>query len=247
MIATKKKAETKTPAKPGKQPEVTRRGAKVVTIGTPAEPVHGKLGAKWCDRGNRGDRVLVIKERVADVLATKRVYDKTVPGYVDKPVRQAMWACEVVSGENRSCHDSTAHTMKRVFIRDDNLGRLFVPYAVKHPPKPEELHPRIELDKALTERLKKAGEQPPPPAHHPVPGARPPAGDGMVPLKSDLGQALMDEHEAKGGDATLTDDMRANTGLPLAPDANCVTQPDGGCVGGLAAGLPQCTHDPRES
>ena len=237
--ATKKKAETKTPAKPGKQPEVTRRGAKVVTIGTPAEPVHGKLGAKWCDRGNRGDRVLVIKERIADVLATKRVYDKTVPGYVDKPVRQAMWACDVVSGENRSCHDSTAHTMKRVFIRDDNLGRLFVPYAVKHPPKPEELQrvdplgsseaKELVFDRAL------------------IPGARPPAGDGMVPLKSDLGQALMDEHEAKGGDATLADDMRANTGMPLGPDANCVTQPDGGCVGGLAAGLPQCTHDPRES
>lgn len=206
--ATKKKAETKTPAKPGKQPEVTRRGAKVVTIGTPAEPVHGKLGAKWCDRGNRGDRVLVIKERVADVLATKRVYDKTVPGYVDKPVRQAMWACDVVSGENRSCHDSTAHTMKRVFIRDDNLGRLFVPYAVKHPPKPEELL-------------------------------------GLTPAEAAVANDKLKSHQEARRVVAQT--VRAfTTPETLRPGARPPAG-DGGCVGGLAAGLPQCTHDPRES
>lgn len=30
-----------------------------------------------------------------------------------------------------------------------------------------------------------------------------------------------------------------------SPDANCLTQPDGECVGGLMAGLPRCMHDQR--
>ena len=29
----------------------------------------------------------------------------------------------------------------------------------------------------------------------------------------------------------------------VEPDANCITTPDGGCVGGLAAGNEPCMHD----
>jgi len=29
------------------------------------------------------------------------------------------------------------------------------------------------------------------------------------------------------------------------PDANCVTTADGGCIGGLSAGMAPCLHDPR--
>lgn len=31
------------------------------------------------------------------------------------------------------------------------------------------------------------------------------------------------------------------------PDANCITTPDGGCIGGTLAGKPPCMHDVRDN
>lgn len=33
--------------------------------------------------------------------------------------------------------------------------------------------------------------------------------------------------------------------LESAPDKNCISTADGGCVGGVGAGLAPCMHDPR--